>query len=141
MWKQLKKIAARSGADFTIDIPDDWKDRLLNMEESGMGYQTVDINLKNGKKIRGLTIINGNVLAVPEEYNIKTEDLDSFELSNKWYVNSYVPVHADGAFQRGRVLSSLEFNSREEAETERARLDISLPEQFHSVERFNAKEV
>ncbi|MBI2674307.1 MAG: hypothetical protein HYX22_01015 [Candidatus Yanofskybacteria bacterium] len=35
-----------------------WVDKLVNLPESGMGYQTVDVILKNGSTVRGLIVIN-----------------------------------------------------------------------------------
>lgn len=35
-----------------------WVDKLVNLPEAGMGYQTVDVILKNGSIIKGLIVLN-----------------------------------------------------------------------------------
>ena len=35
-----------------------WVDKLINLPEAGMGYQTVDVILKNGSTVNGLIVIN-----------------------------------------------------------------------------------
>ncbi len=34
-----------------------WVDKLLNLPEAGMGYQVVDVILKDGKTIKGLIVL------------------------------------------------------------------------------------
>lgn len=35
-----------------------WVDKLVNLPESGMGYQVVDVILKNGSTIKGIMVLN-----------------------------------------------------------------------------------
>ena len=35
-----------------------WVDKLLRMPEAGMGYQVVDVVLKNGSVVRGMMVLN-----------------------------------------------------------------------------------
>ena len=35
-----------------------WIDKLVRLPESGMGYQIVDITLKNGDVIKNITVFN-----------------------------------------------------------------------------------
>jgi len=35
-----------------------WVDKLVNLPEAGMGYQTVDVRLKDGRTVKGLIVLN-----------------------------------------------------------------------------------
>ncbi len=35
-----------------------WVDKLVNLPEAGMGYQVVDVILKNGTTVRGMMVLN-----------------------------------------------------------------------------------
>jgi len=35
-----------------------WVDKLVNLPEAGMGYQTVDVRLKDGRTVNGLIVLN-----------------------------------------------------------------------------------
>jgi hypothetical protein len=42
----------------TIKLNSYWSQRLVQMPESGMGYQKVDICCKDGRSLKGLIVLN-----------------------------------------------------------------------------------
>ena len=44
-----------------------WTDRLIDLPESGMGYQRVDVRLADGRVLRDLVVFNAEELEVPDE--------------------------------------------------------------------------
>ncbi len=45
-----------------------WTKRLLELPESGMGYQRVDVRLSDGRELRDLLIVSAEGLEVPGEF-------------------------------------------------------------------------
>jgi hypothetical protein len=45
-----------------FNLPEAFVKKLQQMPESGMGYQLVDIKLKNGQVLSKLTVLNSSVL-------------------------------------------------------------------------------
>ncbi|MGH7614605.1 MAG: hypothetical protein ACREMW_11280 [Gemmatimonadales bacterium] len=43
-----------------------WTERLVNLPESGMGYQRVLVRLKDGRMLENVVVLNGQVLEVPD---------------------------------------------------------------------------
>jgi len=52
-----------------IKIEQKWMEKLRLIPESGMGYQKVDITLKEGTEIKDVFIYNGEELDLPEKYS------------------------------------------------------------------------
>lgn len=48
--------------------------KLLLMPESGMGYQVIDIILKDGRVITKVMVYNAEIVELPTEYNDVSED-------------------------------------------------------------------
>ena len=46
-----------------------WVERLLELPESGMGYQRVDVRLSDGHELRDLFVFNAEELDVPDEFS------------------------------------------------------------------------
>ncbi len=44
-----------------------WTDRLLQLPESGMGYQRVRVRLKDGRTIEDAVALNGQILLISDE--------------------------------------------------------------------------
>ena len=44
-----------------------WVELLVNLPESGMGYQRVLIRLKDGRNVENALVFNSEVLQVPDE--------------------------------------------------------------------------
>ena len=45
-----------------------WTKRLLELPESGMGYQRVDIRLVDGRELKDVVVFNAEEIEVPEEF-------------------------------------------------------------------------
>ena len=45
-----------------------WTKRLLELPESGMGYQRVDIRLVDGRELKDVLVFNGEEIEVPDEF-------------------------------------------------------------------------
>lgn len=50
----------------TVRLPELWIDRLVNLPESGMGYQKVNIILKRGKVLKDVIVLNAEECQAPE---------------------------------------------------------------------------
>ena len=44
-----------------------WTERLLELPESGMGYQRVDIRFANGRTLKDVAVFNAEEFEVPDE--------------------------------------------------------------------------
>ena len=51
-----------------IKLDRQWKKRLLEWPESGMGYQHVDVRLADGRELRGVVVFNCEEIEVPQEF-------------------------------------------------------------------------
>ncbi len=51
-----------------IKLEPRWTKRLLELPESGMGYQRVDIRLVDGRELKDLLVFNAEEIEVPEEF-------------------------------------------------------------------------
>lgn len=59
-----------------------WRDKLVRMPESGMGYQIVDISLQDGRAMRRVTIFDGEIVELPAGYeNVSENDITDVVLS------------------------------------------------------------
>ncbi|KAA9338810.1 hypothetical protein [Adhaeribacter soli] len=58
-----------------IELPEPFVQYLIKQPEQGMGYQIVDIALKNGRKYSGLRVLNCSLLLIDEEENILPDDI------------------------------------------------------------------
>ncbi len=45
-----------------------WTKRLLELPESGMGYQRVDIRLIDGRELKDVVVFNAEEIEVPDEF-------------------------------------------------------------------------
>lgn len=58
-----------------------WVEYLASMPESGMGYQIVDIMLKDGRVLKEIAVFNAEELGLPPEYkDFRTEDIQDVKL-------------------------------------------------------------
>jgi len=53
---------------------------LLELPESGMGYQIVDITLKNGQQIKKRIVLNSQFLLVENSENIDSNFIEKVEV-------------------------------------------------------------
>jgi hypothetical protein len=64
-----------------LHLPERWIDHLCNLPESGMGYQRVDIRLKNGDKLKGVFVFNAEEVECPlQSVYFKSEDITDIQL-------------------------------------------------------------
>lgn len=67
-----------------IKLSKKWVERLLSVPETGMGYQTIDVTLKDGRVIKGVNVFNAEDLELPDEYkSIKIEKIQNIKLCRK----------------------------------------------------------
>ena len=52
---------------YTIKLPERFTAQLLHLPEDGMGYQFVDVELKDGRVLNHLVVIDADRLQVAEE--------------------------------------------------------------------------
>jgi hypothetical protein len=50
-----------------IKLEQHWTKRLMQLPESGMGYQRVDLRLADGRELKDLLVFNAEELEVSEE--------------------------------------------------------------------------
>ena len=50
-----------------IKLEQRWTTRLLELPESGMGYQRVDVRLADGRELTDLLVFNAEEIEVPGE--------------------------------------------------------------------------
>jgi hypothetical protein len=50
-----------------IKLEQRWTKRLLQLPESGMGYQRVDLQLADGRELKDVLVFNAEELEVSEE--------------------------------------------------------------------------
>lgn len=51
-----------------IKLDQRWIKRLLELPESGMGYQRVDVRFANGRELDDVVVFNAEELEVPNEF-------------------------------------------------------------------------
>lgn len=54
----------------TIKLNDYWSERLAQMPETGMGYQKVDVEFKDGRVLNGLLAFNAEDLETDQEFRV-----------------------------------------------------------------------
>lgn len=50
-----------------IKLDSRWTKRLLQLPESGMGYQRVDLRFANGRELKNVLVFNAEDVDVPDE--------------------------------------------------------------------------
>lgn len=63
----------------TIKLNDYWSQRLVQMPETGMGYQKVDLIFKDGRILAGLIVLNAEDCQTEQEFN--AEDIVDIKIS------------------------------------------------------------
>ena len=54
--------------EMRIRLEPRWTKRLLELPESGMGYQRVDIRLVDGRELKDVMVFNAEEIEVPDEF-------------------------------------------------------------------------
>ncbi|MDD4778685.1 MAG: hypothetical protein PHV53_10420 [Fermentimonas sp.] len=63
-----------------IHLPEFYIKKLQQLPESGMGYQVVDIKLKDGQVLTKLTVLNSSVLLF--EGYLEVREIEEIKLSD-----------------------------------------------------------
>jgi hypothetical protein len=64
-----------------VQLTDDQINYLSELPEQGMGYQIVDIILKNGTVLKKRTVLNSTFLVLNETEKLNPQDIDKLNLS------------------------------------------------------------
>jgi len=64
----------------TLKLPESLINKLVNLPESGMGYQIVRVILKSGKVLRRHKVLNSEFLIIEPTENINAKDIEKIEL-------------------------------------------------------------
>ena len=67
----------------SLKLPDNFIEILVNLPESGMGYQIVKVILKSGIVLHQHKVLNSELLMLDENENITVKDIEKIELENK----------------------------------------------------------
>jgi len=67
----------------TLKLTDRLINVLVNLPESGMGYQLVKVILKSGKVLHQHIVLNSELLMLEENENITVKDIDKIELETE----------------------------------------------------------
>jgi len=59
----------------TLKLPDSFINILIDLPESGMGYQIVKVILRSGKILHGQKVINSELLMLEENEFIQATDI------------------------------------------------------------------
>lgn len=63
-------------------IPEKFVHQLVQLPETGMGYQLVKIFLSNGKILRKRKVLNSSILMLEPSEDISTSQIDKIELEH-----------------------------------------------------------
>lgn len=67
----------------TLKLSDRLINILVNLPETGMGYQMVKVILKSGKVLCQHKVLNSELLMLEDNENIAVRDIEKIELDNK----------------------------------------------------------
>ena len=67
----------------TIKLPESFISKLINLPESGMGYQIVKVILRSGKVLNRQKVLNSELLMLEENQLIQAIDIANIELESK----------------------------------------------------------
>lgn len=66
----------------SLKLTKNWIDYLVSVPESGMGYQIVDVTLKDGRVLKDVVVFNAEELKLPPEHkDINMDDVQDIKLS------------------------------------------------------------
>jgi hypothetical protein len=61
-------LAGAGGGEVYFKLERRFVERLMNLPESGMGYQRVDLRLADGRELRDVPVFNAEDANVPDEF-------------------------------------------------------------------------
>lgn len=59
----------------TIKLPDIYVSMLVNLPESGMGYQIVNVILRSGQVLHNHKVLNSELLMLEENEHVRARDI------------------------------------------------------------------
>ena len=66
-----------------IKLSKKWVEYLASVPESGIGYQIVNVTLKDGRVVKKTVVFNAEDLKLPPEYRgVELEDVEEIKLSD-----------------------------------------------------------
>lgn len=65
-----------------LKLPDSFINILVNLPESGMGYQIVKVILRSGKVLHKHKVLNSEILMLEENELIQARDIANIELES-----------------------------------------------------------
>jgi hypothetical protein len=68
----------------SLKLPDSFINILIDLPESGMGYQIVKVILRSGKILHRHKVINSEILMLEDNEPIQASDIVNIELENKY---------------------------------------------------------
>lgn len=57
-----------------------WTEQLRRLPESGMGYQLVDVELRDGRRFRRLPVLQAEELVLPDAVSADSQDIRHIKL-------------------------------------------------------------
>ncbi len=66
----------------TIKLPESFVNKLVNLPESGMGYQVVKIILRSGRVLHQQKVINSEYLMLDENQDLLVNDIKTIDLES-----------------------------------------------------------
>ena len=58
-----------------VHLDEKWSDTLCGFPENGMGYQRVDVLLRNGRAVRDVLVFNAEEMEWPDDRPIRSGDI------------------------------------------------------------------
>ena len=66
-----------------LKLSDTFINILVDLPETGMGYQLVKVFLKSGKILHQHKVLNSQILMLKDHENISIKDIDKIELESR----------------------------------------------------------
>lgn len=66
-----------------VELPTNLIDKLADLPEQGMGYQVVNVTLKNGQVLADRRVVNSTYLILLDNEHLTTADIENVELHKK----------------------------------------------------------
>ena len=66
-----------------LKLQDKFIEYLESQPEQGMGYQIVDLHLKNGMILQNRIVLNSAYLQLENDENITANDIESLTIANR----------------------------------------------------------
>ena len=67
----------------SLKLPNRFIEMLVNLPESGMGYQIVKVFLKSGEVLHQQKVLNSEILMLETKENISIKDIENIELESR----------------------------------------------------------